>query len=182
MAHIWHTDDRDRWQAVRLPKAPVALATQRGRLLRAVGSVPVAGACLRPRLTSAHAADAWVLMFNADCPIWVNGLQVPPGFCVLRDRDELRLGSGDVTVRLFFSDEVLPSVTSFPGSAQPAFCPRCRLPLKQGDAAVRCPNGSCGIWHHQTAEFPCWTYAEGCAVCRQSTDLEAGFRWSPEGL
>ena len=50
--------------------------------------------------------------------------------------------------------------------------------------AVRCPNQRCGAWHHQDAaqSLDCWTYGPTCNLCGRSTQLDAGFRWTPEEL
>jgi len=96
---------------------------------------------------------------------------------VLDDQDEILAGGH----RLFFSTEELARVVSFPGLAQPAFCPRCKQKIDLGDQAVCCP--SCRAWSHQSEKFPCWTYAQTCALCQQqSTALDAGFNFNPATL
>ena len=109
----------------------------------------------------------------------VNGVPLDLGIHVLRDRDELRVGS----TRAFFSAESLAAIEPFPGSVGPTLCPRCKLEVEAGKAAVRCPK--CRVWHHQCPEEPdelgCWLYSEKCAAdCGQPTALDAGFRWTPE--
>jgi hypothetical protein len=106
--------------------------------------------------------------------VHVNGVALDVGIRVLRDRDELRVGDA----RAYYSSESLPVVVAFPGAERPVFCPRCQQEIPPQSAAVRCP--ACGVWHHQTDELPCWTYAEHCALCDQPTALDGGFRWSPE--
>jgi hypothetical protein len=109
----------------------------------------------------------------------VNGVPLDLGIHVLRDRDELRVGSA----RAFFSAETLAAVEPFPGSGGPTLCPRCKLEIESGKAAVRCPK--CRVWHHQCPDDPeklgCWLYSEKCATdCGQPTALDAGLRWTPE--
>ena len=80
----------------------------------------------------------------------------------------------------FFSTESLTRVEPLPEDVF-ATCPRCKQAIPPGSMAVRCP--SCGVWHDQRDEKPCWTYAERCAACQnQPTALDADFRWTPEDL
>ena len=156
MAHLWLREASDSWSpAVPAGDTP---AMHPARLLR--------------RSTSQR--DVWVLV-GPPC-VRVNGDPLDTGIRVLRDRDELRAA----TSRIFFSVESLPVIEPFPGSAQPTFCPRCKLEIAPGSPAVCCPQ--CSVWHHQSDELPCWTYAECCTLCDQPTPLDAGFRWTPEDL
>lgn len=125
------------------------------------------------RRTSAE-RGSWVLV--GPPAVRVNGNPLDVGIRVLRDRDELLAGG----VRTFFSTEALAAVVPFPQSEMPTFCARCKLAIASGAPAVRCPQ--CGVWHHQSEELPCWTYAPRCALCDQPTALDAGFRWVPEEL
>ena len=118
--------------------------------------------------------DVWVVVGSP--AVHVNGAPLDAGIRVLRDRDELRVNAH----RMFFSSEVLAEVVPFPGGDRAVFCPRCKLQIAPESAAVRCPR--CGVWHHQSEELPCWTYAERCTLCDQSSRLDAGFGWTPEDL
>lgn len=121
--------------------------------------------------------EAWLLMCIDRNAIALNGEVVHGAIRVLADRDEIRVaGCG----RVFFSTERLARVEPFPGADKRLDCPRCKLEIEVAQAAVRCPNPSCGRWFHQLAERPCWTYAD--CVCSQPTALDNGYRWSPEGL
>jgi len=129
--------------------------------------------------------EEWVLMAGNGAGVRVNGEPVWLGLCVLRDRDEITLPGAepDGTHRCFFSTERLARVEPFPGApAGPVYCARCKLPINRGDLAVQCSNPECGAWHHQSDEFPCWTYHTKCALCNQATELDAGYRWTPEEL
>ena len=117
--------------------------------------------------------EAWILVGPAS--VRVNGVPLDTGIHVLRDQDELRVGAS----RAFFSTETLPTIVPFP-SERPKVCPRCKLDILPGTPAVGCPQ--CRIWHHQSEEYPCWTYNTTCTNCDQPTALEADFRWSPELL
>ncbi|MCX6901645.1 MAG: hypothetical protein NT105_23440 [Verrucomicrobia bacterium] len=129
------------------------------------------------------ANDTWVLLVHPGAALRVNGQAVTLGVRILRDRDEIRVG-GLRPATLFFSTERMASVKSFPGSDRPVHCPRCKTELAAGTPAVRCPNPQCGLWHHQAPDsnLPCWTYDTRCASCDQQTALDAGYRWTPEGL
>ena len=128
-------------------------------------------------LISADAGGSpiWALVASQKSGVRVNGRVPPAGLCVLAERDEIRIEGGP---RYFFSRELLATVEEFPGSERAVFCGRCRQPIEVGTPSVCCPN--CGIWFHQTAGLPCWTYAETCSFCGKPTALEAGFSWVPE--
>jgi hypothetical protein len=129
------------------------------------------------------ANDTWILLAEPSAPVYVNGQAVPLGVRILRDRDEIRVGRMQPAT-LFFSTERMASVEPFPGADRAIHCPRCKTELAVGVPAVRCPNPQCGLWHHQApgSNLPCWTYDTRCASCDQQTALDAGYRWTPEGL
>jgi hypothetical protein len=161
MAHLWIREPAgpsspDGWSA--MPLADDALAIRLTMLVHRAGAEP----------------DVWVLIGSA--AVHVNGTSLDTGIRVLRDRDELRVDGH----RTFFSTELLPEVVSFPGGGRPTFCPRCKLEIASLSPAVCCPQ--CSVWHHQAEELPCWTYGEHCTMCDQPSALDAGFRWTPEGL
>ena len=131
-------------------------------------------------IRQASQSDDGFVVLGSDA-VRVNGMPLDLGIHVLRDRDELRVGN----TRAFFSAESLAVVEPFPGSERPTLCPRCKLEIEAGKAAVRCPK--CRVWHHQCPGEPdklgCWLYSEKCAAdCGQPTALDAGFRWTPEDL
>jgi hypothetical protein len=119
--------------------------------------------------------DAWVLF--GDVAARLNGAALAAGIRVLRDRDEIVVDGW----RAFFSTESPPVVAPF-GGAAPVACPRCRLDVTPGTPSVACPR--CRIVHHESPadELPCWSYAPLCAMCDCETALDAGPRWTPEGL
>jgi hypothetical protein len=121
--------------------------------------------------------DAWCLVAGAGAEAFVNGQRVVAGIRFLRDRDEIRLPLSGRWY--YYGTERLAQVMPFPLS-QGAACPRCRQPVLPAAAAVQCPG--CGLWHHESAELPCWSYADTCAMCSHSTQLDAGYRWTPEAL
>ena len=146
---------------------------------------------LRPRLVSNGEAasepvierasdlsgeETWVVFHSPGSALRINGTALATGIRVLSHRDELRLTG--VAGRAFFSLEGLARVDPFAG-IEGSRCPRCQQPIESGCEAVRCAQ--CHVFHHQSADFPCWTYAPTCALDDQPTDLEAGFRWSPGG-
>jgi hypothetical protein len=155
MAHLWVAEGLAGWSATPLA-GDTALSTGVAQLVRATGD------------------GAWVLV--GPSAVRVNGEPLDAGIRVLRDRDELLVAGR----RSFFSSETLAVVEPLPVVDRPPVCPRCKTAIEPGTLAVRCPQ--CRIWHHQSEEMPCWTYAPLCALCPQPTPLDAGYRWSPEDL
>jgi len=131
----------------------------------------------------AGSPEEWVLIAPANnaSGLRVNGREVLLGIHVMRDRDEVRWEGG---LPLYFSKQQWAVIEPFPGGGggRSVRCVRCAGDLKPGQLCVRCPNPSCGAWHHQMEkeESPCWTYAEGCASCRHPTGLGQQQQWSPE--
>lgn len=179
MAHLWIPEQQavgngeptwNEWALLPLEGGAVALGPDEGRPARR------GGAALLVRSRSA-AGEVWFAMCATPAGVHLNGVPLPAGIRALTERDELRV---DGWGRVFFSIERLARVEPFPGSERPVRCPRCKLEIAAGAPAVRCPQ--CTVWHHQSDEFLCWTYAEHCALCPQMTALDAGYRWTPEGL
>lgn len=187
MPHIW-IETEDGWGIVPLtgdtyrltgfPDRPVGRATRaRQGGEGEEGTEPCGVKLLREPARGPNSEDTWLLLADPSSALRVNGLPLPLGARVLRDRDELDL---DGLAPVFFSGESLARVEPLPETGRDVHCPRCRQLLVPGTEAVRCP--SCKVWHHQSSEFGCWDYAERCALCPQLTDLEAGFRWTPQEL
>ena len=171
MAHLWVRDVEEQWAVLPLDGIAFSLSLNPPR---AVNGETVSGAVL---LKSVHAgSETWVLVTGAES-VSVNGRRVALGMRVVKDLDKISVeGVGTY----FFSTESLASVKAFPGSEQKIFCPRCRQDITAEVPAVQCPQ--CGVWYHQTEELPCWTYSERCALCPQTTAMEAGYKWTPEDL
>lgn len=172
MAHLWITDDAGEWGALPITGEEMDLSADPPRAA-AGGSVPRA-ALVRGR---EGAGEEWLVMAGPDAPIRVGGSPVPTGLRVLDDKSEVgRPGRAPV----FLSTERQLRVEPFTGAERQRECPRCKQPIATGTPAVRCPDPSCGYWHHQTDDLPCWTYASTCACCAQETTMNAGFSWAPE--
>ncbi len=121
--------------------------------------------------------DRWMLFASSEAQAVVNGMNLEIAMRALRDQDEIHIGR---TV-MFFSTERLPRITPMPRTDKPCTCPRCQAEIEPGTPAVQCPT--CGLWHHQSEQSPCWSYGEKCAAfCDQPTALEGSFRWAPECL
>lgn len=166
MAHLWLRDAAGEWAVLPLAGAvdlghrpPRAEAGEAAVVLR-----PLAG------------GSGWALVARsgAGARVRVNGEPLLGDLRVLADRDQLRLGDE----ALYFSTENPARVEPLAQAERPLACPRCRQTIAPATPAVRCP--ACGVWHHQSEELPCWTYAPTCALCPRSTDLQAGLQWSPE--
>ncbi len=178
MAHLWLKDESEQWAVLQLeadafcltrnPPLPVSGA-------QATSESVLKGVLLRRKRREGK--DSWVLISGRERAVRINGIALVLGVRVLRERDEIFVeGAG----HLYFSTESLARVEFFPGMSQTLYCPRCKQEVRAEARAVKCPQ--CDVWYHQSEELPCWTYAEMCALCPQLTDLEAGYRWTPEGL
>ena len=127
--------------------------------------------------TEPPAAPAgWAILAGPGTRIRINGIAIAIGITTLRHRDEIGLEGG---APLYFSTERLASVETYAASDSPR-CPRCSLSIEPGDLYVCCPG--CNVLHHQRPDRQCFSYSPSCSRCNQSSSLEAGFLWSPEGL
>ena len=174
MAHFW-MQAASGWEAKKLELAQYDLASISAP--QAGDRAPAPTHSKTPQLIRAGGAGShvWALAVPSNDRVRVNGRAVLAGLCVLGDRDEIRTSSG---ARYFFSTESLAGVETFPAKDRAVFCGCCRQKIDPGSPAVRCPG--CGIWYNQSAELPCWTYADKCTFCGQQTALDAGFKWTPE--
>jgi len=165
MAHLWQFQ-LDQWQPTPLAGSLLAMSTK-GELSQATSSdsSPI-------RLRAA--GSEWVLLAGPSARVRINGEPLALGVRVLRDRDEIVVGSA----RSYFSTERLASVDPFPDNLGVIFCARCKNKIDPGAPAVRCPG--CGCWCHQREDLECWSYSPTCPLCDQSTALDAGYRWEPE--
>jgi hypothetical protein len=127
------------------------------------------------RIAASSGDECWSVIHTPGSSLRINGTALLTGIRVLAHKDELRLRG--TAGRVFFSLERLARVVPFDG-VENSHCPRCQTVIERQTPAVRCPQ--CGVWHHQSGEFPCWTYSPTCALCDQPTGLEGGFRWIPE--
>jgi hypothetical protein len=180
MAHFWiERDDPPRWELCPLgDSGHIALAA----LLEggsSVGGDDLTAPGVSRYREIAALTDAWILFAEPAAGVRVNGLPMQTGLRLLDDRDEIGLPHSPT---LFFSTEMLARLEPMPSSDRSKSCPRCKRPIVVNAPAVRCPNSRCGLWYHQDDEYPCWLYHDRCAVCPQETSLDAGYRWTPEGL
>jgi hypothetical protein len=178
MAVIWQESPEGRWEATPLKGSRCGLTPGGSADVSSAAGIPQTVAV--QLLRGATGGRPWVLLAGKGADVRVNGLSLELGVRVLRSRDEIFLVRP--RRRFFFSTEGLPRVERFPHDLRAASCPRCHKLIHPGSLAVRCPNEECGVWHHQSADCPCWTEGEQCAMCETRTELRAGFRWSPQDL
>jgi hypothetical protein len=175
MAHLWIETHPGDWAVVPLEHPRVQLAD----VLALCG----AAAHRETEPDGVLVQDAtidrspWHLLAPYGASLWVNGLPLLAGIHVMGDRDQISAADGTA---MFFSTEALARVAPMPATERPMMCPRCRQRIATGDAAVRCPQ--CALWHHESEQYPCWTYAATCALCPQPTALDAGYQWTPMEL
>jgi len=190
MAHLWLPDDVKPWAVLVLEegvydldhtpptRVPAEQAARESALWERRRQVLLVPAAAAPLPAAGSRAFRWALLAGPHRRVWVNGSRLDLGLRLLDDRDHIRLDSGR---SYYFSSEVLARAETYAGGAQPIQCARCKMEVRPGSRAVRCP--SCGIWHHQTEERPCWTHAPTCALCDRTTELEgAQYQWVPEGI
>ncbi len=177
MAHVWLHEPADtggEWTHLPLDRTVLVLG--------AGGSAPVVApatggdVAAATQLLRRTTADGTVWLLLGTDAVRVNGSPLDVGLRVLRDQDEL-VAAGR---RMFFSTETLAVIVPLPVTERAVFCPRCKLEIAPGSPAVACPQ--CGVWHHQSDDYPCWTYAERCTLCDQPSALDAGYRWTPDDL
>ncbi|MDQ2974753.1 MAG: hypothetical protein M3R69_04975 [Acidobacteriota bacterium] len=175
MAHLWIRNAEEQWAVLPLDADAFTFAENPPRPVRSVRDEMASSVML---LKNAQAgAASWVLIAGAKSGVRVNGMGLLLGVRVVADRDEICVkGVGTC----FFSTESLAAIRAFPGAEHQIYCPRCRQGIEKESTAVQCPQ--CNVWYHQSEDLPCWTYAERCALCPQTTDPEAGYRWTPEDL
>jgi len=176
MAHLWIATDRQ-WAVLPLEGDAFALTASPPQPVRRPLGENEALSSLVLVPTRAAEDPTWVVIAGPASGVSINGVPLVSGIRAIVDRDEIRVGGNG---NVYFSTERLARIEEFPGSAQTSYCPRCQQEISTGTTAVRCPG--CGVWHHEVEELNCWTYAEVCALCAQSTDLNAGFQWTPEEL
>jgi hypothetical protein len=163
MPHLWIESDDGDWHLVPLAADAHRLATG-----AAVESTAAAG---DEALVHAF-AGLWVL--TGPESVRINGDALYGGVRVLRHADELRAGLR----RVFYAEDEAPRVAPFPGADPPPRCPRCTRPIEAGAPAVQC---RCGLWMHQSDEWPCFSHAP-CPQCAEPTAIDDAVVWSPEGL
>lgn len=177
MAHLWMRSNTD-WILAPLAGKGAVLTGDSEQPIRARRSRGARTRDKAPRIVPDDGADAETWLLIADDRVGVNGTPLSLGIRALRDRDEIRVPGMPA---LFFSGECLAVVTAMPKTDPVANCPRCVQPIRADTPAVQCPQ--CRVWHHESEEYPCWTYGAKCAAnCDQPTNLEAGYRWTPEEL
>jgi len=175
MAHLWVRDETESWAVLPLEHDAFSLHGESPQpIARRLGEGEGLSEVLLIRTDSGQ-AHSWVLIANATAGVSVNGIPLVAGIRVVSDRDQIRMQGAR---EFYFSTETLARIDEFSGGEQAIFCPRCKQEIESGTSAVKCP--ACGVWHHETGELNCWTYAEVCALCAQPTDLSSGFRWTPE--
>jgi hypothetical protein len=163
MAHIWLQNEAREWAAHPLMEGECSFSSSR---------VPSDVHFLK---TKTDNQENWIVLAGHGSDISINGIPLTLGIHVLRDRDEIRWSREGFG---FYSSEKLASVVGFPQADRKIICPRCKQEIVPETPAVRCPN--CGIWYHQSQEFPCYSYAPNCAICARKTNLGGEFEWIPE--
>jgi Zn finger protein HypA/HybF involved in hydrogenase expression len=127
--------------------------------------------------TGSGGTAEWAILTGQECGVTINGIPLLLGLRVLIDRDEIRWGPDAFA---FYSTEEPADIASLPQGDRKIFCPRCKQEITPGTPAVRCPR--CGIWHHQSEQLPCYTYAERCATCTRRASLDSSYDWTPEEM
>ncbi len=173
MAHLWLSVE-DQRAVFPLTGEAFSLSTHPPRRICAPSSKDALNGVSLLRVENPDGA-MWVIVAGADRTVHVNEFPLALGIRVLSDRDRIWVSNVGT---FFFSTETLAAVEPFPGAEQKIFCPRCKLEIEKGRAAVKCPQ--CSRWHHQHTEMECWIYTKHCALCPQPTDLDTGYRWTPD--
>ncbi|MFQ5669250.1 MAG: hypothetical protein ACE5HD_01875 [Acidobacteriota bacterium] len=182
MAHLWVQGEGEGWTVLPLVPPAFRLAGRPPRPCNPHGRTgrrrkPIPGALVVSCGKSRGGPDAWMVLAGREEGVHINGLPLLLGIRQLRDRDAIQApGAGTV----FFSTESLARIQPAPHDDLAGQCPRCRSAVEAGTLSVDCP--ACKVRYHQTEDLQCWTYAERCVFCDQATSLDAGYRWTPEGM
>ena len=121
--------------------------------------------------------ERWILWGDAASLVLHNGRRLVLGLVVLRDLDEIMVARAGQLERYYFTTQQLAQVQPAPPHLS-APCPRCKGPIAAATPAVCCPT--CGAWHHQQDDRPCFTYSPLCAAChRPGSELGGESMWSP---
>jgi len=174
MAHIWLQNKAWEWTAHPLAGDEFSLEAF---LNEAPGRAPALGGApsdIQLLKTETDNQENWAVVAGYESGLSINGIPLPLGIRILRDRDEIRWSPDGFG---FFSSEELAAVVDFPHCDRKIFCPRCKQEIVPGTPAVRCP--SCRIWHHQSEELPCYSYADSCATCTRKTCINGEYEWVP---
>jgi hypothetical protein len=165
MAHIWLSDDEGLWAVLPMGgheldlaglgpgSEPLSKTGTRARARKPRGSQAVEKKATGPQrkgkqergrevLLFRHsgepgASHPWILLSGPKTKVWVNGVSLLWGAHALRDRDEIRVGSGPPA---YFSEESLARVEAMEEGTREIYCPRCSLEITAGSPAVRCPG------------------------------------------
>ena len=178
MAHLWVRDAED-WAVLPVEDRMLGLSSNPPRVLEnGLDEAGLASEVVLLPIREAEREQFVLLTGRSGRETRVNGLPLSLGIRILADRDEIRIeGAGTV----FLSTERLARIEPLPEGGPPKHCPRCHLPIQVGTLAVQCPG--CSLWYHQQGEYPCWAYkGQPCGRCASPTELDAGFRWTPEDL
>lgn len=176
MAHLWIHSAARGWEELQLPTdREVQLTSDPQHLLNPRDTDPEPTASIRLLADASEAEPVWILIAAHGEDVWINDAPLALGIWRLTDRDEIRIPGAEP---IYFSTENPAQIEPFDGD--PVTCPRCRTAISSGSPSVRCPG--CGVAHHQSEELGCWTYASHCALCPETTNLDAGYRFRPEDL
>jgi hypothetical protein len=181
MAHLWCENPTQDWEVVHLAQARLLLEPQGARPHAEFDAAVASHDAVLCRVNAGE-SEPWLLITRPDARVRLNGAPVALGIVALRDRDAILVSDERGAFRRFyFSTERLAAVRPLPHDMAGAFCPRCKQAIRPDSPAVECP--ACGVWHHESGERNCWTYAANCAACQsQPTDLDTGYRWTPMEL
>jgi hypothetical protein len=168
---------RHSWAAVSVDADVIDLEQLLERVLEAPGGHERSASFCR--VSDLWGGETWLLVGGRS--VRVNGIPLLAGICLLEHRDEIRV---DGLEPVWFSTEKLARIQPFPGSDQRTECPRCKLEIKRGHAAVRCPAPGCGAWVHMDPEdeLPCWQYGQSktCPSCEEPNLLAETWTWLPD--
>ena len=179
MSTLWERDGDVGWKPRILAGEPLELGGDRPREETKTSTAKSGrkGTVLLLPQTNGGRPNNWLLLWQANTKVNVNGIPISSGIRCLEEKDEITVGSNHP---VYFTREEPARIKEFPGSDREIKCAFCGRPIEETHLVVECPG--CGYLFHEMEDRQCFTYDTTCRHCKNSTELDADPSWTPEEL